>query len=142
MSRTDFSRLFDQLDALSIGFGPVFRDFQQFTTNYPPHNIVKHANSDNIFILEIAVAGFGKHEIEATEHQGVLTVKGIKDNGFEEDHQDVYQFRGIGKRSFEKKFKLAEFIKVADARLADGLLSITLMRDVPEEAKPKSITIK
>jgi len=140
MSRNDFSRLFDQLEAMSLGFGPVFRDFAIPTTNYPPHNIIK--KTDNVFILELAVAGFKKNEITVQEHQGELVIKGTKDNVYEEDPQDDYQFRGIGRRNFEKKFKMAEFLEVVDGKLEDGILSITLMRNVPESAQPKLIAIK
>ena len=140
MSRNDFSRLFDQLEALTLGFGPVFREFHIPTNNYPPHNIIK--NTDNVFILEVAVAGFKKHEITVSEHQGELVIKGTKDNGFSEDQEDNFQYRGIGRRSFEKKFKMAEFLDIVDAKLEDGILSITLMRNIPAEAQPKLIAIK
>lgn len=140
MSRNDFSRLFDQLEAMTLGFGPVFREFHIPTTNYPPHNIIKKA--DNVYILELAVAGFKKSEVTVTEHQGELIIKGTKEQVYEEDSQDDYQFRGIGRRNFEKKFKMAEFLEIVDAKLEDGILSITLMRNVPEEAQPKLIAIK
>ncbi len=142
MSKHEFDRLFDRLDALTVGFGPMFRDFQYETAGYPPHNIVK--NSDNVYILELALAGFKKHQISMELLEGVLTVKGTKDNGLADEGrpEDEYQFRGIGNRAFEKKFKLAEFMEVVDARLADGLLSITLMRNVPEAAKPTVFAIK
>lgn len=140
MSRNDFSRLFDQLEAMTLGFGPVFREFHIPTTNYPPHNIIK--KTDNVFMLELAVAGFKKNEITVQEHQGELIIKGTKDEVYAEDQQDDYQFRGIGRRNFEKKFKMAEFLEIVDAKLEDGILSITLMRNVPEEAQPKLIAIK
>jgi molecular chaperone IbpA len=139
MSKHDFDRLFDRLDALTVGFGPMFRDFQFETAGYPPHNIVRH--SDNLFILELAVAGFKKHQLSIELLDNVLTVKGTKEN-FSEDPADTYQHRGIGNRAFEKKFKLAEFIEVVDVQLADGLLSITVMRNEPESAKPKVFEIK
>jgi molecular chaperone IbpA len=140
MSRNDFSRLFDQLEAMSLGFGPVFREFHIPTNNYPPHNIIK--NTENVFILELAVAGFKKNEISVTEHQGELVIKGTKENGFPEDAEDTFQYRGIGRRNFEKKFKMAEFLEIVDAKLEDGILSITLMRNLPEEVQPKLIAIK
>jgi molecular chaperone IbpA len=138
MPRDDFSRLFNQLDALSVGFGPLFRDFEAATQSYPPHNIVK--TTDNVFILELAVAGFKKHELSVEEHQGILTIKGSKEN-FGEDHQDVYQHRGIAKRSFVKTFRIAEFFEVVNSKLEDGILSITFMKNVPPEAQPKAIPI-
>ncbi len=140
MSRNDFDSLFNRLDALTVGFGPVFREFQYETSGYPPHNIVK--NSDSVFILEIAVAGFKKHQLTVESNDSVLVIKGKRDNEFKEDNIDSYQFRGIGNRNFEKKFKLAEHLEIADVRLADGLLSITLMKNEPEAAKPKVYEIK
>jgi|AntAceMinimDraft_5_1070358.scaffolds.fasta_scaffold205711_2 molecular chaperone IbpA len=140
MSRNDFSRLFDQLESFAVGFGPTFRDFQtQATTGYPPHNIVK--NTENIFILELAVAGFKKHQITAETKEGILTIRGDKDVDAE-DHADAYQYRGIASRSFSKSFRIAEFFEIVDARLEDGILSVTFMKNTPEEAKPKLIAIK
>ncbi len=136
MPKTDFDRIFDQFDAISVGFAPFFRNLQSITPNYPPHNIIKM--TDNVYILEIAVAGFKKQGVTIQEHQGELTVTGKR---LVEDDEN-YQYRGLGKRDFEKKFKLAEFIEVVDAQMADGLLSITLMRNVPEENQPKLIAIK
>jgi molecular chaperone IbpA len=136
MSRTDISRLFDQLEALSVGFGPVFRDFQIPTTNYPPHNIVRL--SDTEFYLELAIAGFKKDEISMESHQGTLTIKGDKQNSSESE----YQFRGIASRSFSKSFRIAEYFEIQDASLEDGILTVKFVKNVPEEAKPKLIAIR
>lgn len=139
MSRNDFSRLFDQLEALSIGFGPVFRDFRTQTSNYPPHNIV--TLSDTEFKLEIAVAGFKKNEVKMEEHQGVLTITGTKETETENEGS-VYQYRGIAGRTFSKSFRIAEYFDVNNATLEDGILTVTFTKNVPEEAKPKLIAIK
>lgn len=132
----EFDRLFDRLDQLTVGFGPFFREFHVDTTNYPPHNIIK--KTDNEFVLELAIAGFKKSEITLEEHQGMLTVRGTK----EAQPESEYQFRGIGKRSFEKKFKIAEYFEISSATLEDGILSVTFVKNVPEEAKPKLIAIQ
>lgn len=134
--RNDFSRLFDQLDSLTVGFGPVFRDFQIPTSNYPPHNIVRL--SDNEFYLELAVAGFKRNELSMEVHQGLLTIKGDK----ETNSESAYQFRGIASRSFSKSFRIAEYFEVNDASLEDGILTVKFIRNIPEEAKPKLIAIK
>lgn len=136
MSRSDFDRLFDKLEALTVGFGPVFREFRYETSNYPPHNIVKV--NDNEFYLELAVAGFKKDEISMEEHQGQLTVRGDKavQDGAE------YQFRGIAARSFSKSFRIAEYFEVNEAKLEDGILTVHFVKNVPEEAKPKLIAIR
>jgi len=136
MSRNDLSRLFDQLEALSIGFGPVFRDFQMPSTNYPPHNIV--TITENEFNLELTVAGFKKSEISMEEHHGVLTISGSKETSSE----STYQYRGIAARSFSKSFRIAEYFEVSNATLEDGILVVAFTRNVPEEAKPKLIAIK
>jgi molecular chaperone IbpA len=136
MSRTDFTRLFDQLESLSVGFGPVFRDFQVPTSNYPPHNIVQI--SDTEFYLELAVAGFKKDEVTMEEHQGLLTIKGDK----KAEPESVYQYRGIASRSFSKSFRIAEYFEVANASMEDGILRVSFVRNVPEEAKPKLIAIR
>lgn len=139
MSRNDFSRLFDQLEALSIGFGPVFRDFRTQTSNYPPHNIV--TLSDTEFKLELAVAGFKKNEVRMEEHQGVLTITGTKEVETDTENS-VYQYRGIAGRSFSKSFRIAEYFEVNNATMEDGILTVTFVKNVPDEAKPKLIAIK
>jgi len=142
MSRHDFSRLFDQLEALSVGFGPVFRDLQSPTSNYPPHNIV--FINDGKFHLELAVAGFKKDEVTMEEHQGLLTIKGDKKPNLDEvvEGMPTYQYRGIASRSFSKSFRIAEYFEVSDATMEDGILKVTFVKNVPEEAKPKLIAIK
>jgi molecular chaperone IbpA len=142
MSRNDFSRLFDQLEALSIGFGPVFRDLQNPTSNYPPHNIV--FINDEKFNLELAVAGFKKSEIHMQEHQGLLTISAEKkvDLDTSAENLPTYQYRGIAGRSFTKSFRIAEYFEVNNATLEDGILTVTFVKNVPDEAKPKLIAIK
>jgi molecular chaperone IbpA len=138
MSRNDITRLFDQLDSLSVGFGPVFKDFQyQFQSNsYPPHNIVRV--SDDQFYLELAVAGFKKDEVRMEECQGLLTISGEKATSSDPE----YQYRGIAGRSFSKSFRIAEYFEVSEATLQDGILTVKFIKNVPEEAKPKLIAIK
>ena len=140
MSRTDFSQLFNQLESFAVGFGPTFRDFQsQASSGYPPHNIVK--NNEDAFILELAVAGFKKHQITAETKEGILTIKGDRDAGAE-DTTDSYQYRGIASRSFSKSFRIAEFFEIVDAKLEDGILSVVFRKNIPEESRPKLIAIK
>lgn len=136
MSRHDLDRFFDQLESLTVGFGPVFKDFRTQNTSYPPHNIVRL--SDDEFYIELAVAGFKKNEITMEEHQGLLTIKGDKDT----EQSSEYQFRGIANRSFSKSFRIAEFFEVSGAVLEDGILKVNFVKNVPDEAKPKLIAIK
>lgn len=137
MSRSDFSRFFDQLEALSVGFGPAFRDFQAATTNYPPHNIVKVSETE--FYLELAVAGFKRSEIALEEHQGVVTIRGDKKIGAEES---AYQYRGLAARSFTKTLRVAEYFEVRDASIEDGILTVRFVKNLPDQAKPKIIAIR
>lgn len=139
MSTNDLTRLFNQLESLSVGFGPVFRDFRSQTTNnsYPPHNIVKL--SENEFNLELAIAGFKKNEVKMEEHQGVLTIVGDKGELTPDD--PVYQYRGIAGRSFSKSFRIAEYFEVSSATMEDGILTVGFTKNTPDEAKPKLIAI-
>lgn len=138
MSRNEFDRLFDQLESLTVGFGPLFRDFRVQTNNYPPHNIVQV--SDNEFYIELAVAGFKKSEVKMEEYQGLLTIRGEKDAADESNQS--YQYRGIAGRSFSKSFRVAEYFEVSNAKMEDGILTVHFIKNVPDEAKPKLITIK
>ena len=139
MPKSEIDRLFNQLETLTVGFGPFFRDFQVATEHatYPPHNIVKH--SDTEFVLELAVAGFKKDQIKASVQEGLLVIRGDKSVGAVA--AENYQYRGIANRSFSKSFRIAEFYEIADAKLEDGILSVMFKKNVPEEAQPKLITI-
>ena len=136
MSRSDVARLFDQLDSLTVGFAPLFRDFHLTTPNYPPHNII--TLDENRLRLEVAVAGFKKDEVQMQEHQGLLTISGTK----KVKEGESYQHQGIANRSFSKSFRVAEYFEVEDANLEDGILTVNFVKNVPEEAKPKLIAIK
>jgi len=140
MTRNDLSRLFDQFETLSVGFGPLFRDFQYANNSYPPHNIVRI--SENEFNLELAVAGFKKEEISMEEHQGLLTIRGEKKVEVDNTEGVVYQFRGIANRSFSKSFRIAEYFEVGEASLENGILTVRFTKNVPLEAKPKLIAIR
>lgn len=106
--------------------------------SYPPYNIAKL--SEDEYEITMAVAGFKQSDITVTAQQNTLTVAG---NIAEKDEKNgaAYLHKGIGTRSFERKFSLADHVKVTDASLADGLLSLKLKREIPEESKPKVITI-
>ncbi|MBA3878285.1 MULTISPECIES: Hsp20 family protein [Sphingomonas] len=128
-SAIGFDRLFDMLEASA-------RQAQQ-SENYPPFNLEKIA--DNHYRITIAVAGFAQSEIEIVAQQNLLLVKGKKD---ETANTGAFLHLGIAARSFERRFELADFVRVEEARLADGLLTIDLIREVPEAMKPKTIAIQ
>jgi len=109
---------------------------EKTSTSYPPYNI--EIVKENNYAITIAAAGFKESELEIQVENGVLTVKGKKTT---EEEAKNYLHRGIASRAFEQKFNLADHIEVVDADLADGLLTVHLVKEVPEAMKPKSITI-
>ncbi len=138
MNRFDFTPYrrntvgFDRLFELLENNGRVAQN-----ENYPPFNIERTGEND--YKVTIAVAGFKTDEIEITAQQNMLLVSGQKDTD-SNDNRDFLHM-GIASRNFERKFQLADHIHVTDADLADGLLTITLVREVPEALKPRKIAI-
>ena len=128
-STVGFDRLFDMLENSSTG---------QAQENYPPFDLIKLG--DNDYRIELAVAGFKSGEIDITAQQNVLIVSGKKKEESEDKGSD-YIYRGIATRSFERRFALADHIQVRGADLKDGLLSIELVREIPEAMKPKRIAV-
>ena len=108
----------------------------QTSAGYPPYDIA--AQDDNLYEITLAVAGFAESDIEIQVEKGVLTVKGRKANDKDERR---FLYRGIASRAFERKFNLAEFIEVAGADLNNGLLTISLVKKIPEAMKPRTIAI-
>jgi molecular chaperone IbpA len=104
--------------------------------SYPPYNIVK-INDDNL-VMEFAVAGFKKDEISVTTEKNVLSIKSTKDDTDEKD----YLHKGIAARKFTRSFTLPEYFEVDGATVDNGILYIDLVRNIPEEKKPKTIKIK
>ena len=138
--------IWNDLRPFSVGFDELFDHFNntlEYTvkqpTSYPPYNINKV--DDLNYQIEMALAGFGKKDIELEVAEGVLTVKSVKDK--DTDTTDEYTlYKGISARNFTRKFTLADDIVVNGAELKDGMLTISLERIVPEEKKPQQITIK
>jgi len=102
---------------------------------YPPYNI--EVIEDNRYTISLAVAGFTQDDLDINIEKGVLTVRGKK----ADDSDKNYLHRGIANRAFERKFNLADYIEVTDADLDNGLLTISLLKEIPEAMKPKSISI-
>ena len=127
-STVGFDRLFDMLEN-STG---------QTQENYPPFDLIKKGEND--YCIQLAVAGFKPDEIDITAQQNVLLVTGRKSDETEEKGSD-FIYRGIANRSFERRFALADHIQVKGADLKDGLLSIELVREIPEAMKPRKIDI-
>ena len=123
-----FDQLFDQLER---------RYVNSVSNNYPPHNIIK--TGDDQYEIQIAVTGFSKNEISVTVEDNVLIIKGERQTP--EHAPEAYLHRGLAARDFVKEFPLAEYIEVAGAETQNGLLTICLIRNIPESAKPKVIDI-
>jgi molecular chaperone IbpA len=111
--------------------------FQTQSPAYPPYNIVKI--DDNKIVMEFAVAGFKKDDISITTEKNVLTIKGNKPVNVPDKN---YLHKGIAARQFSRSFNLPEYYEVESAGFEDGILYIDLIRNIPEEKKPKTITIK
>ena len=103
---------------------------------YPPYNIER--TDENAYRIEIAVAGFRGDELNVEVKENLLTVQGRKTAN---DDPKRYLHRGLAERNFERRFQLADYVVVTDAALADGLLSISLKREIPEALKPRRIEI-
>jgi len=105
------------------------------STNYPPYNIVKHSDED--FSVELGVAGFDKKEISVTKEKNQLIIEGKKEGKDERE----FVHKALATRSFKRSFTLADDIVIDTAHIENGILSIQLVREIPEEDKPHSIKI-
>jgi len=138
----------------SYDFSPLYRSFvgfdrmanlidaasQHATTgnSYPPYNVAQL--SENAYRIELAVAGFSDDELELESHENVLTITGRKAPSADNDDAE-YLHRGIAERGFERRFQLADHVMVEGAELKNGLLVISLKRELPEALKPRKIAI-
>jgi len=136
---------FNQLTPYAVGFDRIFDNLSRYagdnitSTGFPPYNIRKEG--DYNYVIELALAGFGKKDIEVEVADGTLSVRSIKENG-EDDSKEIPVYRGISYRRFERKFTMADDIVVNDAKLENGMLTVELERVVPEEKKPRLISVK
>ena len=131
--------LFPRIDRWGIGWSPLLEQLKQISNekpSYPPYDIIDR--KDYTTVVSIAVAGFTKKELEITVHEAVLKVEGKK-KAKKETGDVVYQ--GIAARDFALTFALADYYEVKEATVEDGMLTITLFKNVPEEKKPKVIDI-
>lgn len=126
----------------TVGFDRLFDLIEnnarlQQTDNYPPFNIERL--SEDRYRVTLAVAGFKPEEIDITAQQNLLLIAGKKSDA--EQDRNAFLHLGIANRNFERRFELADFVRVDDANLADGLLTIELVREVPDAMKPRKIAI-
>jgi molecular chaperone IbpA len=130
-SMVGFDRLFDVLEHNARATAS--------DTNYPPYDIEK--SGDDSYRITIAVAGFTADEIEVTAQHNLLTVAARKADVTQGDDTPHYVHRGIATRAFERRFQLADYVQVTAADVANGLLVIDLVREVPEAMKPRKIVL-
>jgi molecular chaperone IbpA len=131
------------LNRALVGFDRIFDDMErryanQLGNNYPPYNIARL--QENLYEIELAVTGFEKDEIKVTVEQNELTVVGERDKSQAEVTVE-FLHRGLALRDFERKFTLAEHMKIVSATIKNGILQIRIEREIPEEMKPRVIDI-
>ncbi|MGF1683398.1 Hsp20 family protein [Photobacterium minamisatsumaniensis] len=137
MRNVDFTPLYRS----AIGFDRLFNQMEKNAANanagYPPYNIEQQ--DENHYRITMAVAGFAEQQIDITQQQNKLIVCGTREATEGDARQYLYQ--GIAERDFERKFQLADYVKVVGAQMENGLLHIELEREIPEEQKPRKIAI-
>ena len=150
MTKTLTLRSFDipAIHKFGIGFDNLFDDLmrvnaQQSNNNYPPYDIVQI--NDDEYMISLAVAGFGPDNLSITKDKKFLIIEGKHsreniDDAYEES-TTKYLHKGISERSFRREFQLADHVEISNAHLELGILNVHLKREVPEEAKPKTIAI-
>tara|TARA_Y100000748_G_scaffold280915_1_gene260207 strand:+ start:389 stop:829 length:441 start_codon:yes stop_codon:yes gene_type:complete len=134
---------FNQLTPYAVGFDRMFDNLTRYvdnnatSTGYPPYNIRKEG--DYNYVIEMALAGFSREDLEIEVADGVLTIRSVKEKS-DDDVSNIY--RGISHRKFVRKFTIADDIVVNSAKMENGMLSVDLERVVPEEKKPRLIEVK
>lgn len=138
----DFGTLTKDFDKFFVGFDDHFNrmakmhdEIAKNIPNYPPYNIRKA--DENKYVIELAVAGFGKSDIEITLEDNKIIVKGNA-----KDDNDNFLWKGIANRAFTRVFALDDQIEIKDAALLNGMLKIALERIIPEHKKPRKIDVK
>ena len=146
MTKTLTLRSFDlpAITKFGIGFDNMFDELmrvsaQQSSTNYPPYNIVQ-INEDE-YMISLAVAGFGLDNLSVTKDKKFLIIEGKEYQPDSEKIVPNYLHKGISNRDFRREFQLADHMEITNAHLELGILSVHLKREVPEDAKPKTIAI-
>lgn len=135
MRHLDFSPLYRS----TVGFDRLFSMLDSAGSeapSYPPYNIER--TGENTYRITMAVAGFTDEELSVEAREHVLTIKGEK---VEEESEQEILYRGIASRTFERRFQIAEHVRVEGASLENGLLHVDLIREIPEAMKPRKIEI-
>jgi len=150
--------IFNQLRPLSVGYDDLFDHFESMfnhqydsinVPNYPPYNIVK--TGKYTYDIQVALAGYGKKDVDVSFENSVLTIKSLKDEfGDKTKYSDKrvvaenegMLHKGIAKRMFSKSFTIAEDVEIKGAELKDGLLIVSMEKVIPEHKKARKINIK
>lgn len=139
-----FGNTLKDLDKFFVGFDDQFNriakmhdDLTKNIPNYPPYNIKK--TSDNTYVIEMAIAGFARQDIEIELIDGKMIIKG---NVASDEKEDAFLWKGIATRNFQRVFALEDQVEVKDAELLNGMLKVFLERIIPEHKKPKKIEVK
>ena len=139
--------VWNSLRPFSVGFDSIFDEFdrmlestERYNTNYPPYNI--HRVDDHNYRIEVALAGYSKDDIEIELKENNLTVRNQPKEKVVNENGNGVIHKGISTRQFERSFTISEDIKVKDAELKNGLLTIDLERIIPEDKKARLISIK
>ena len=142
--------IFNQLRPLSVGYDDIFSNFERMfdhkmdtinVPNYPPYNIVK--TGKHTYDIQVALAGYGKKDVDVSFENSVLTIKSVKDKDEKEvEDNDGVLHKGIAKRMFSKSFTIAEDVEIKGAELKDGLLIVSMEKVIPEHKKARTIEIK
>ena len=142
--------IFNQLRPLSVGFDDVFDHFESMfnhqydsisVPNYPPYNIIK--TGKYTYDIQVALAGYGKKDVDVSFENSILTIKSVKDKEEKEvEDNDGVLHKGIAKRMFTKSFTIADEVEIKGAELKDGLLIVSMERVIPEHKKARTIKIK
>ena len=131
--------LFPSLDRWAIGWSPVLNTLREISTakvSYPPYDIIDQKNDSTL--INVAVAGFTKKDLTITVEERTLTIEGTK----EKETEGTLVHNGIAGRDFKLTFALAEYYEIESATVKDGILAIKLIKNIPDEKKPKVIDIK
>ena len=142
--------IFNQLRPLSVGYDDIFSNFERMfdhqmdtisVPNYPPYNIIK--TGKHTYDIQVALAGYGKKDVDVSFENSVLTIKSVKDKDEEEvEENEGVLHKGIAKRNFTKSFTIAEDVEIKGAELKDGLLSVSMERVTPDHKKARKIQLK
>ena len=124
----------------SIGIDKMFETLHSHTTNnsggFPPYDVI--STSEDNYVIKLAIAGFTEKDVNITAHNGQLIIKGEAEKS---DEDTNYMHKGISNRKFKREFTLSDYVEVTDAKMKDGILEVSLERQVPESMQPRQIGI-